>query len=78
MEQLLSLFVQRAIRLQEAEGGAPRPAPGGTTPTSRRAIDSLSAVTASDSHAGDSCTICFDQVHPPQSYGSSFALILRY
>ena len=61
VEQLLSLFVQRAIRLQGAEGGVPPPPPGGTTPTSRRAIDSLSAVTADDSHAGESCTICFDQ-----------------
>lgn len=65
VEQLLSLFVQRAIRIQEAEGGGagaggPPPA-GGTTPTSRRAIESLSAVTADDSHAGDSCTICFEE-----------------
>ncbi len=35
--------------------------PGGTTPTSRSAIDSLLSVTADDSHAGDSCTICFEE-----------------
>jgi hypothetical protein len=63
VEQLLSLFVQRAIRIQAEDGGAPGdgPAPGGTTPTSRRAIDSLSTVTADESHVGDSCTICFEE-----------------
>ena len=70
VEQLLSLFVQRAIRIQAAGDGGTQGLPqqqGGTTPTSRSAIDSLSSVTANDSHVGDSCTICFEEFEPGSS-----------
>lgn len=60
VEQLLSLFVERATHTQAAGSAAARQPP--ITRTSRAAIEALGTITADDSHDGESCTICFEEL----------------